>query len=298
MKHRWFFLILLQSIIYGIGDPISKLMYQEVTVSACLSLRFTIAAVILLAFYHKKLWADLRKTPILHWLPAAACMALCYLCSNEALTFTMAAHVAFLRSSSAVWTPLILLIFFRKRCTRPQIIALGLMLVGLYLLCGGLSSFGIGELWGLVSAILAALSLIFGAQALEEMHPLSLTTMQVVVAAVLNWIMTFAREDPAVLLHAFPASYLVILYLAIPCSLIGYALQNQALTLTGADIVSLAQCTYPIMTALFSFLILGEAFSLQSILGALLILLSILLATRYAQHSTPQPAVAGSKAGS
>ena len=55
MKHRWFFLILLQSIIYGLGDPISKLMYQEVTVSACLSLRFTLAAVILLGFYHKTL---------------------------------------------------------------------------------------------------------------------------------------------------------------------------------------------------------------------------------------------------
>ena len=50
MKHRWFFLILLQSIIYGFGDPISKLMYREITVSACLSLRFTLAAAVLLAF--------------------------------------------------------------------------------------------------------------------------------------------------------------------------------------------------------------------------------------------------------
>ena len=48
MKHRWFFLILLQSIIYGFGDPISKLMYREITVSACLSLRFTLAAAVLL----------------------------------------------------------------------------------------------------------------------------------------------------------------------------------------------------------------------------------------------------------
>ncbi len=287
MKHRWFFLILLQSIIYGFGDPISKLMYREITVSACLALRFTLAAVVLLCFYRKTLWSDLRKTPVLHWLPAASCMALCYLCSNLALTYTMAAHVAFLRSSSAVWTPMILLIFFHKRCSRPQLIALGLMLAGLYLLCGGLSSFGIGELWGFASAILAALSLIFGAQALEDMHPLSLTTLQLLVAAALNWIMTFATEDPTVLLHASTSSYLVILYLAIPCSLIGYALQNQALTLTGADMVSLAQCTYPIMTALFSFLILGEAFTAKSLLGALLILLSILLATRYGQASTP-----------
>ena len=72
MKHRWFFLILLQSIIYGFGDPISKLMYREITVSACLSLRFTLAAAVLLCFYRKPLWSDLRKTPILHWLPAAA----------------------------------------------------------------------------------------------------------------------------------------------------------------------------------------------------------------------------------
>ena len=73
--------------------------------------------------------------------------------------------------------------------------------------------------------------------------------------------------------------------------MIGYALQNQALTLTGADMVSLAQCTYPIMTALFSFFILGEAFTLRSLIGALLILLSILLATRYAQSDSAQPAV-------
>ena len=61
---------------------------------------------------------------------------------------------------------------------------------------------------------------------------------------------------------------------AIPLTgaLMGYLLQNTALSKISARSVSLLQCTCPVMTALFSYLMLGERLGLAGIIGAAVIL--------------------------
>jgi drug/metabolite transporter (DMT)-like permease len=64
----------------------------------------------------------------------------------------------------------------------------------------------------------------------------------------------------------------IILYLAIFCTIIGYLLQNGALSRIPARTVALLQCFCPVMTALFSRLLLGEQLSLWGIAGAIILL--------------------------
>ncbi len=67
----------------------------------------------------------------------------------------------------------------------------------------------------------------------------------------------------------------VVFYLAIMCTLTGYLLQNFALKTISASTVSVIQCAYPVMTAIFSYFILDERIGSAGIIGAVIILASV-----------------------
>lgn len=56
-------------------------------------------------------------------------------------------------------------------------------------------------------------------------------------------------------------------------------LQNKAMCAISARSVALLQCLCPVMTALFSFLLLGERLSAAGILGSALLLIALVAAT-------------------
>lgn len=66
--------------------------------------------------------------------------------------------------------------------------------------------------------------------------------------------------------------WLVIFYLAIFCTLAGYLLQNFALGTISAATVSVIQCAYPVMTAIFSYFMIGERIGFAGIIGAVIII--------------------------
>ena len=74
---------------------------------------------------------------------------------------------------------------------------------------------------------------------------------------------------------ATPSVWMSILYLALFCTVAGYLLQNAALGVLSSRTVALLQCFCPVMTAMFSRLLLGEQLSTPGILGAVIILLCV-----------------------
>ena len=102
-------LVLLQSILYGFGDPISKVAYADVPVYSLLTIRYLIAFVFLACLGSRRVIEDLKTAPIRLWLPPCLCIACSYVLSNVALKLAAATSVAFLRSLSTVMTPLLAL---------------------------------------------------------------------------------------------------------------------------------------------------------------------------------------------
>ncbi|MBQ6810639.1 MAG: DMT family transporter, partial [Firmicutes bacterium] len=180
-------LILLQSIIYGFGDPISKAAYEAMPVYSLLSLRYLIATAVLLLFAGRKVICGLRQYHIKDWLLPSICMALSYIFNNIGLQLTAATSVAFLRSLSVVITPILAWLVYRKTIHKKLIPILIFIVIGLYLLCGlgGLSSFGMGEIITLLAALMVAGSLVFGEKALKKMDALTLTATQTLVSAII-----------------------------------------------------------------------------------------------------------------
>ena len=286
MKHlnRWAeALIVLQSIVYGFGDPISKIAFEVMPAFTMMSVRYSIAFAASLLLFRKRISGTLKTVPIRCWLIPGVLIGMTYILNNVALSLTDATSVAFIRSLSVVLTPLLAFITLRRRYSLRIVLIQVMVLPGMYLLCvkGGLSGFGAGEVITLIAAAVMACALISSHKYLEEIDPLALTALMAGCSAALSLIGSFIFEGGIQLEHTTGRAWLIIIYLALACTLGGYMMQNLALTKISERSVALLQSLCPVMTAIFSFLILGEKLSAVGVLGAIIIISCVSAATAF-----------------
>lgn len=235
-------LILLQSVLYGFGDPISKAAYETMSVYSLMTVRYTIALAALLLIFGRRI-------------------------------------VSGVRSMAIILTPILAFLIHRTRYRWVHIPLQLLVVVGLYLFCGGFSGFGFGEIVGLGSAVLLAGSLVASGTAMQKMDALALTAVQAAVSMMMALVCAFLFEGGLTLRGASPTNWATIFYLALACTLLGYLLQNKALEGISSRTVALLQCTAPVLTAVFSFFLLGERLTTAGLIGAAIILLCVVAET-------------------
>lgn len=68
-------LILLQSVLYGFGNPLSKIGFESIMVLWCLGIRFFGAAVLMMLLFGRRTVQTLRTVPVRAWLPCSLAMA-------------------------------------------------------------------------------------------------------------------------------------------------------------------------------------------------------------------------------
>ena len=268
-------LILLQSVLYGFGNPLSKIGFRSITVLWCLGIRFSAAAVLMLLLFGRRTVRTLRAAQVKAWLPCSLAMAVAYASCNMALQFTTATNVGFLMSLPVLFTPALAWLLLKRPYPRRIIPVQLAVIVGLYLLCCGGESgsftFGIGEVLGLVCALALAAALVFSERSLPGIDPVSMATAQATVTGVLCLTAALLFDDAAVLPQVTTAAWLVVAYLALTCTYLSYVLQNTALTRLSSYTVSLLQCTQPILTAACSYLLLRERLTAVGLTGAAII---------------------------
>jgi drug/metabolite transporter (DMT)-like permease len=270
-------LIILQCLIYGIGNPITKIAYEDIPPFWCLSIRFALAAFIMAAATGRRAAAELRTVRWSEWMPGSLCMAGAYILSNVALHLTKATTVGFLMSLPVLFVPFLAVFVLRRPYRRAFLPAQILAAAGLYLLCcsGGAFSFGWGEALSLTVAVCVAGALVCSEKNLRSLSASTLSFIQIAITALLSAAGALLFERGAELSAIRPVSWWVILYLAVLCSCLAYYLQNTALTHISSGLVSLAQCTEPVFTVGASFFILGERLSGTGWIGAAILLVCI-----------------------
>ena len=242
-----------------------------------MTVRYSIAFLFCAAVFGKRIVNTVRNVPLKSWLIPGICIGMRYVFNNIALDMTEATSVAFLRSLAVVMTPALAFLAYRKKYSWQHIAAQIMVLPGMYLLCvrGGLSGFGSGEIMALLAAALVAATLVFTGKYIEQVDPVSMTALQAGCSAVIAFAGSMLVEGGINAGSATPKAWLIILYLAILCTFLGYLLQNMALTSISDREVSLIQSLNPVMTAVFSFILLGEKLSAAGIAGAAIIIACI-----------------------
>lgn len=273
--------VVLQTLIFGLGNVVTKFAYESVTPLWCQVFRFGLAAAVFAVLFGPRIVRQLRGVKLRAWVPAAACMAFGYVMCNVALDLTTATNVGFLVALPVVFTPFISLVVQRRGYPRAMVPFQVAVVGGLYLLCcnGGSFSFGLGEVLALLSSAAIAGALVFGEEGLADLDAMVISGTQITVTFFLALACALIFEPPVNVAAVRPEAWAVIAFLALLSTCLTFALQNVALVGLPSSTVSLFLTAEPVFTALFSLLLLGEQLSLVGWAGACVIFASVVGAT-------------------
>lgn len=274
-------MILLECILWGIGNPLIKLMEGVIPNFLLLALRFTIALILMMAVYGKRIVAVLRKTDLRPILIASVYTAAAYILSNFGLRLASATAAGFLMGLSVLFTPILAFLFYRQKMSAAQWIPVAIVMAGMYLMCGveGGFGFGIGEALALLSSAASALMLVSSAKVLEKTDAMAVSAVQFAVTAVSCFVCALLFEDVTVLAHVPASGWWILAYLAVGTSFFAFILQNVGLTGISSMYASLLMCSEPLFTAAAAYVLLGERLTVPGFIGAGLIMASLVLAT-------------------
>ncbi|MFV0362935.1 MAG: DMT family transporter [Suipraeoptans sp.] len=275
-------LILLQSLVYGFGNPLTKVAYESTTPFILLAIRFTLAFFIFMLFFGKRIITHIKEIKFREFFMPSICMALAYISCNVALSLTSATNVGFMMSLSVIIAPILSVPILKRKYNKRQLPIQLLVLIGVFLLHynGEKININNGDIISLFMAMFLAASLVYGEKSVRKSDPIVVSSMQSGMTAILSIVCVLVFDDFTVVSNVEPSAWMVIIYLAIFCTCLAYFFQNKALVKLKSSTVAMLQCTQPILTAGASFLILGETMGVSAFIGGIIILSCILLQIR------------------
>lgn len=254
----------------------NKLGISEIAPLTLLSLRFMLAFLPMVLIFHKRMRRLNRRTLFHGMLLGGICFTMMFL-ELVGLKTISSSSSCFLESTAIVLIPLFAVFTTKKR---PNMSALFCALmamagIGLLTLKDGALTLGIGEWLTLLAAIFLALIILLTDRFAKEDDTVLLGILQNGFTGLFALPLAFLFEEPQ--LPATPQLWSVVVVLVIFCTILGFTLQPVAQRYTTADRVGLLCAIPPMVIMLLDALFMGTTITMSGILGAILIIGSILL---------------------
>lgn len=266
--------LLLTTFIWGATFPATKAVLDQIPPFSFLLLRFLIGALLvgggylLLRFHLHREPALLRASAI-----ATGWLILGYILQTVGLNYTTASNSAFITALYVVIVPLIL-----RRFDRRVWIAIGIAMVGLWLLVKPSASANLGDFLTLGCAIAFAAHIACLERFTRTVDAPSLFAWQMIGMVVLLFPTLLVEQAPA---QAFAPTALLVVGLGVTGVLAtgAFAVQMWVQRIVPAQQVALIFASEPAYAAGLSWYFLGETLDLQGWIGSGLILLAVLVGT-------------------
>ncbi len=269
-------LLLSVALIWGSTFVLVKQSVARFPVFAFLSLRFTLAAVVLLLLFGQRLRALPRRMAC-----AGAAIGLFlfggYAFQTVGLQYTTASKAGFITGLSVVLVPLLSALLLRRMPERPALVGVVLSTLGLALLTLEHDWMPArGDLIVLGCAFCFALHIVAVSLFAPQTDALALTTVQVATAALLSGAVALAAG-----VRYWPAQrdvYWAAAFTGVLATALAFALQNSAQTFTTPTHTALIFALESVFAGVFGYFLAGERFTQRGLLGCALILLGMLVA--------------------
>ena len=274
-------MILFECLLWGIGNPISKIGMRDIPVFWCLGLRFALSFIVFMLIFGRRVKNRVPRGGALPWILICVLNGLAFIFANLALMYTSATVASFLMALSVVFTPFTSLLLLGRKSGLKTYICILVVVAGLYFLCGngGEFSLGKGELFALACSASLALCLTVTSKHIDECDPIFLAAAQSGIAAVMSIGGAFLFDPPLTAEMMTPPAILAVVYTALACTVAAYVLQNIAMRHISAVFASVVFCSEPVFTAISSYFMLGERLAPVGVLGAVLIIAGVVLAS-------------------
>ncbi len=260
------------STFFLIGD-----LVQDIPPLDFLGVRFTIAAIIVIAVAHRRLFAAPKEL----WSRGAALGAVysaAQMLQTYGLQTTPASISGFITGMYVVLTPILLAVFFRQRVTGPVWVAVFLATCGLAFLSlqpgSGTDWAGIGEVQTFLGAALYALHIVLLSRWATTDNAAALGMIQIVTVGAICGLSSLSG---GVTLPQTAGGWAVILYMAIIAGLGAMLLQTWAQARVGAATAAIIMTTEPVFATAFAVMLGGEVLTVRLLLGGALVLGAMIL---------------------
>lgn len=265
----------LATLMWGITFPVTRNALTEVDPFVFVSLRFTVATLVLLPMVYS-LFYKTTKPILLGSFIIGMLNAVAYLCQTIGLETVSSARAAFITGSSVIFVPFLAPLFKLDKPGILDFVCALLGFTGLYVLTDirhfHLSS---GDLWIFLGAISFSFQITYLqrlTQAIQDYKLLAFYQLFFTVPFVL--VLTKGHDFSTI----FQAKAMIgILFCAIFATSLAYYLQNKYQKFTSAPKAALIFALEPVFASLFGFFINHELLPRATIYGGLLLLLSLVL---------------------
>ena len=263
------------ALIWGTSFVILKAALGSVGTLWTLSIRFTLAALIMLAFAGKKL-AKMDRRSIKGSVMMGACLAAAYVFQTYCLVYTSPGKNAFLTSTYCVLVPFLAWLIYRRKPTLFNITAAVLCVagIGFVALNSGFDEMNMGDAITLVCGIFYALQIIIMEQYIGGADSVCVSAVEFITAAVILW--TGAALFESVPRNVPVDAWLNILYLSVFCTGVCFFLQAWGMRYTPSSTAAVLLTLEAVFGALISVLFFGEKLTAKVFIGFCLIFFAVL----------------------
>jgi drug/metabolite transporter (DMT)-like permease len=235
-----------------------------------MAIRFTMAAVVLVLLYGRRVWPLTRRAwidggHISLWLGGG------YLTQVIGLATITASRSAFITGTYVAVVPIVALVLTKTWPKVAEYIGIALILAGLYAFSSD-AGFSLvpGDLWTLGCSFTFGVQIVITNMMVKKSDPMALSIVQIVGAAAMGWILVAARGGIGTPWSHIP--WWTLLYLAIVATALVIGLQTWALGRTSPVKATLIFSLEPVFAALFAAAFFGERMHAREYLGGALIL--------------------------
>jgi len=239
-----------------------------------MALRFTIATLILVALYWRRI-AKMRRLWLWDGARTGFFLTAGYLTQVIGLQTTPSARSAFITSTALVFVPFVAYAIQRTRTGLGDAVGVGVAFIGLVVFYAD-ANFSVrrGDVWMLACAVFFAIQIVTTNIAGHRSDAVVVTVVQLAFAAVVGWALVAARGGPAAPVAAMP--WKDILYLGVVATALILPLQTWALGKTHPVRAGVIYTTEPIFAAVFAAAFFAEKMSAREVLGGAIILAAVL----------------------
>ncbi|MDO3721913.1 DMT family transporter [Marinobacter sp. chi1] len=286
--HFWAWMLLFVSFVWGIEFSLVHQALDSLTPHLFNAVRFFIAVITL------QLWCAWRGTRLTllansdtlkHGVVLGALLYAGFATQSIGLQYTTASNAGFITGLNCVMVPIIAALWLRQKIRYWVWLGVGSATLGTFFLTGGVSGFGIGELWVLVCALSFALHIVYTGIYTRESDALSLAQIQLITVTVLSAGSAVAVESPALsdaantlIFDPHWQPWVAILIGGVLGTGLAYVAQTIGQKFLESWRVALIFTTEPLFAAVGGVLLLGESLSALAWIGGLFILAGMLVA--------------------
>jgi len=289
------------SLLWGATFVVVKNALDHASVFIFLAVRFSLAALVMLAWSSRVLH-KFEREDLFAGLRLGFFMFMGYAFQTAGLQYTTPAKSGFVTGSSVVLVPLLLALFWGKRLTWGAYAGALVAVLGLYFLtipAAGIAFLNRGDVLTFVAAGLYAVHIILVGEYTRQHSAKALSLIQVAACAGMAWVAAGAaaaiRWQPARFAWRWEL-LLGILICAVLATAVAFSIQLWAQQFTTPSHAAILFTLEPVFAVITSYILISERLGQRAVLGASFVLAGILVAELLgppAAPESPEPTFAG-----